>query len=152
MSRWLDHADILADYLRQTIPCCTSSTLTGHAVEVMVDRKLDLASTVAQVAAKARGAAIVILFTGARKPDRKSKVLTSGAGYTIFVMTRPLFTDGKVTCDDLTEAVATALHGWEPTDGKSPVSQRLEVLSIDLAPHKSLMIYEISAEILRLKH
>lgn len=151
MSRWLNHADVIAAYLRQEIPWCRTHLPADAAVDVIVDRKLEINSTIAQVTSKAKGAAIVILFTGARNPDRKSRHLITGAGYTIFVMTRPLFTDDKVTCDDLTEAVAVALHGWEPHGGKSPVSQRLEVLSIDLAPHRSLVIYEITAEITRLK-
>jgi len=150
MSRWLDHADALAAYLIATLPWCAEALPDATRVDVIVDRKMTLSSTIAQVTAKARGAAIVILFSGAKNPDLKSNTLRTGGTYTIFVMTRPLLKDATVTCDDLAEAAAEAIHGWMPTDTPNKATQRMAVTDIDLAPHKSLQIYEITASVLRL--
>jgi hypothetical protein len=151
MSRPMDHADKLAAYLMQVLPWCKTFHPDEPPVPVIVDRKAELNSIIAQTVGKARGASIVILSTGGRNPDRKSKTLNMGGTFSVFVMTKPLFMDGSVTCYDLTEAVMEAMHGWSPKGGKSPVTQRMEVLEYELTPLKNLVIYQITAEITRLK-
>lgn len=150
MSRFLDHADALAAHLAATLEWCKAPTPEAYRVPVIVDRKLDINSIIAQTIANAKGASIVILFRGGKNPDPKSRLLRMGGDYSIFVMTRPLFRDGQVTCDDLMEAAAEAAHGWMPAGGKSPVTQRLEIRDVELRPMKGLMIYELTGTIQRL--
>jgi len=150
MSRFLAHADALAAHLAATLEWCKAPTPEADRVPVLVDRKLDINSIIAQSVAKAKGASIVILFRGGKNPDPSSKMLKMGGDYSIFVMTRPLFRDGQVTCDDLMEAAAAAAHGWLPAGGLSPVSQRLEIRDVELRPMKGLMIYELTATVTRL--
>jgi hypothetical protein len=150
MSRWLNRADALATYLAAEVEWCKAPTPEEERVPVLVDRKLQINSIVAQTTAKAKGASVVILWTGGKNPDRKSKLLKMGGRYSIFVMTKPLFKDGLVTCDELTEVIAEAAHGWTPSPTPNAVTQRLEVLDVELMPHKTLLIYEITAEIQRL--
>ncbi len=150
MSRWLDHADALATYLIATLPWCAEALPVAERIPVLVDRKLELANLVAQTSAKERGAAIVILFGGAKNPDLKANALRTGGSYSVFVMTKPYLKNTTVSCDDLTEAVAEAMHGWIPTDTPNAKTHRMEVSDVDLVPDKTVVIYEISARVLRL--
>jgi len=151
MSKWLDHADLLATRIRDQVSWCLASVPEATRVPVIVDRKLDIANLITQTAARAAGASVVITWTGAKNPDPDANVLKTGSEYSIACMTRPIIKDSLVTCDQLTEDVADSIHGWQPTLATPALRpRRLRVLDIDLVPHRSVLIYEISAEILRL--
>lgn len=151
MSRAMDYAEGMAAHLRVAVPWCSAAAAEADRVEVIVDRKLKIQSIVTQVVAKARGAAVVILFGGGTNADRASKRLRSGGEFSVFVMTRPLFADEIVTCDDLAEAVVDALHGWTPAAGSAnEPRERVEVLEWPLVPDPRMVIYEVACEVKRM--
>jgi hypothetical protein len=139
MSRWLNHADLLQAYLETVV-----------SVPVIVDRKLDLASSIAQSVAKAGGAAVIILWEGAKNPDTSSRQLRMGGRYSVLCITRPIIAGDAITCDDLTEQVASAMHDWVDSETPNHAARRLVVTEIGIQPSPNLRIYEISAEVERL--
>jgi len=146
MSRWLDHADALRDFLEDNVIYCSAAPL----VPVIVDRGKDLTATIAKSVAKAGGAAVIILWEGAKNAEPASRLLRMGANYSVLCITKPVVAGSAVACDDLCEAVAAAMHDWVPADTPNIVAQRLAVTEITIQPSASFMIYEISAEVLRL--
>jgi hypothetical protein len=148
VSTWLDHAEYLATRLREEVPWCLASVPAATRVPVLVDRKLDILSICNQTAAKAGGAAVVVSWMGARNAEPASRRLRTTTEYSIACMTTPTMRDGQMTCDELTEAAAVALHGWSPPG--SPCQRSLVVSDITLVPDRQLLIYEISAELPRL--
>jgi hypothetical protein len=151
MSAWLDHAELVAERIRAEVSWCRASVPEAGRVAVIVDRKLDIQNIITQTAAKAAGASVVVTWVGAKNPDPDANILRTGAEYSIACMTRPIIKDSTVTCDQLTEDVAQAIHGWQPplaTPALRP--RRLRVRDIALVPQRSLLIYEITADIVRL--
>jgi hypothetical protein len=151
MSKWLAHAELVAAHIRAEVSYCVSTVPEASRIPVIVDRKLDIVNIVTQTAARAAGGSVVISWTGAKNPDPDSNQLRTGAEYAITCMTKPIIMDGTVTCDDLTEAVAEAIHGFQPTLATPSLRpRRLRVQDIGLVPNKFLLIYEITADIVRL--
>lgn len=148
MSKWLDHAELIASRIRESVSYCLASVPEADRIEVIVDRKGEIVNLVNQAAARARGGSVVIRWTGAKNPDTESNLLRTGSEYAITCMVSAITKGDVLTCDDLTEEVAEAVHSFAPDP--SPRPRKLRVTDINYVPRKNIVIYEISAEILRL--
>jgi hypothetical protein len=140
MSRWSDHAEAMAKRLRETIMEMQGS----DAIPVIVERQLDVATSVQQEAAKASGGLVMLVWTESRNLDTQQKVLRMSGEFSALCMTKPMYTDDKITCDDLAEKVAVALHDWLPADKPYNEPLRTRVTGISLVPEtKGLLTYEV---------
>jgi hypothetical protein len=147
MSRWSEHAELMATRLRDTVAALQGT----DAIPVIVERKLDIQTSVAQSMAKAGGGMVLLLWTESTNPDPKHGTLRMSGEFSALCMIKPVLRDEQTTCDDLAEAVAVALHDWLPADKPNHHHLRVRVQAISLVPEtKGMLTYEVRMTVERL--
>ena len=147
MSRWSAHAEAMAAHLRTAV----SALAVPDGMEVIVERRLDIATSVQAAAAKASGGLVMLVWTESNNPDPQQKTLRMSGEFSALCMTKPMIKDDTITCDDLAEQVAEALHDWLPADKLKNYPLRTRVAGISLVPEtKGLLTYEVRLTVDRL--
>lgn len=138
MSGWLDMAAAIQTRLE--------SLALMEGIPVVIDRQLNINSTVTKAVGKASGACVTILWNGAAV-QVDSEPLVSFPSYQVRLYTRPIIRDGDeaaVKADDLVEAILCALHDWHP-DAQAHSDSHLKTSGeVDMLPSASFLIYEIT--------
>lgn len=138
-SKWLDLSDAIATRLGDV------AALAG--VDIIVDRQKDLATEVNKAVAKAKGAAIVILWAGSENEDEAAGGPRLACDYEITVVCRPVIRGEATPADELVEAVCKSLHHWLPEAGGIDSYQRMIVRRVGLFPDTRLLVHQIDARI-----
>ena len=139
MSEALGIADAIKAKL-ETVP-----TLAG--VDVIVDRQKDLAAMVSTAVGKAKGAVILILWTGGTNddPDASGPRLTTD--FEVSVYCTPVIRKDEAPADDIAEAVAKALHLWTPPGGAGDAYEKMIVRRVTNPPDPKYLVYQIDARL-----
>jgi hypothetical protein len=139
MSKWLDFADDIATLFG------TVDALDG--IDIVVDRQKDLAAEVAKATGKAKGAAVVILWAGADNEDPACDGPRMRADYEISIYCKPVLRGDQSPADDIAEAVASALHHWQPDGVSVAAYERMTVSRVAMVPDPKYLVYQIDARI-----
>lgn len=137
MSAFLDKADAIKARLEAI------TELSG--IDVLVDRQKDLRSEFTRSMAKAKGAAIIIFFSGydSHEPGVTGSEVTSE--YSVWIWSKPVLKDGSITADEILSNVHTSLNGWISDD--TACRNKTEVSQGRLVSNNSFLIYEVKAKI-----
>lgn len=140
MSRWSEHAELMAEHLRTAVQALAQP----DGIPVIVERKLDIVSSLQQTLAQTSGGSVLLVWTESKNPDLKQKTLRMSGEFSALCMTKPILKDDEIRCDDLAEQVAMALHDWLPANKDFNEPLRTRVLGISLVPEtKGMLTYEV---------
>jgi len=119
-------------------------------VEAVVERQQNVQAVVDRNIAKAKGAAIIITFTGLTNPEGNLSGRQSVTrNYTATIYTLPILRSEAIPADEIVELTARLLHDWE-IDEEFPQGEATEIRVIngDLVPDRKYLIYEIDLQVL----
>jgi len=139
VSKFLD----VADNIKTALDNALGAPASG--VTVLVDRQKDVLSAINNVVGKAKGAAVVILFTGFQRVNGVRR-----ASYQVSVYCKPIVTGDNNLADDIIEICDDTLHLWIPPSqnpNQDNCHFRAESSGGDLAPDKNFLIYQLSLQV-----
>ena len=141
MSKALQLAELIRTRLL-TAPAvgeiATPLSLTG--LTVIVDRQKNITSEISVAVAKAKGTAIVILWSSFGVAEKNASTPRLAHRYNISVWSKPVISGDALAADDVLESVINRMWHWLPTGGH--VFEEAEVQPGGLVPHAKFLIYD----------
>jgi hypothetical protein len=142
MSSFLNTADAIQTRL-MTVPVAGElpTPLDITEVAVIVDRQKNILSDVTKAVAKAKGTAVVILWTGFVTLDKNTRRPRLANRYNITVWSRPVLAGAALPADEVMESVILRMWQWRPQAGGHAHGEA-EVKDGGLVPDAKFLKYD----------